>query len=108
MQIRYSRQRELIREILMSTKSHPTAEWIYEKAREQDPTLSLGTVYRNLKFLCEQGEAIALETADKCIHFDGNINNHRHFICNECGRVYDLSESEVEKPCELTNAKKNN
>ena len=101
MQVRSSKQRNLIRDILKSTCSHPTAEWIYEQARKQDPTISLGTVYRNLKFLCDTGEATALETADKKIHYDGCVNNHRHFICNKCATIYDLAPSEVEKPQEL-------
>lgn len=98
---RNSKQRNLICSILKETTSHPTAEWIYERARMQDPTISLGTVYRNLRFLCEKGEAIALETADKSIHYDGCTLNHRHFVCNKCGAVYDLQPAPVEKPNEL-------
>ena len=100
--MRNSKQRNLISEVLKSTCSHPTAEWIYERAREQDPTISLGTVYRNLHLLCEIGQAMALETADKKIHYDGCVNNHRHFICNSCGKIYDLAPAPVEKPLELT------
>ncbi len=101
MQLRRSKQRDLITEILKSTCSHPTAEWIYQQAREKDPTISLGTVYRNLKLLCDIGEAMALETADKKIHYDGCVKNHRHFICNNCGAVYDLEPTSVEQPSEL-------
>ena len=101
MQLRRSKQRDLITAVLKSTCSHPTAEWIYEQAREKDPTISLGTVYRNLKLLCDIGEAMALETADKKIHYDGCTKNHRHFICNSCGAVYDLQPTNVEQPKEL-------
>ena len=101
MHIRRSKQRDLISAVLKSTCSHPTAEWIYERAREKDATISLGTVYRNLKFLCDCGEAMALETADKKIHYDGCVNNHRHFICNDCGTIYDLAPTTVEEPEEL-------
>ena len=101
MQIRRSKQRDLISAVLKSTCSHPTAEWIYERAREKDATISLGTVCRNLKFLCDCGEAMALETADKKIHYDGCVNNHRHFICNDCGTIYDLAPTTVEEPEEL-------
>ena len=101
MQLRRSKQRDLICAVLKSTCSHPTAEWIYERAREKDPTISLGTVYRNLKILCDMGQAIALETADKRVHYDGCVNNHRHFICNKCGKIYDLQQMPVENPQEL-------
>ena len=51
----YSRQRETILKVLCSTTSHPTAAWIYERVREEIPKVSLGTVYRNLALLEEDG-----------------------------------------------------
>ena len=91
MQIRYSKQREIIYDLLKSTKSHPTAEWIYEKARERDASISLGTVYRNLKFLCETGRAVAINTSDSKVHYDACIDCHGHFVCDGCGKIYDFN-----------------
>ena len=54
--IRYSKQREAIRMYLLSTKSHPTAEAVYNNIKNEHPRISLGTVYRNLNLLVEQGE----------------------------------------------------
>mgnify|MGYP002774779458 CR=1 FL=1 len=94
MQQRYSKQREEIYSVLVNTKTHPTAEWIYEQVRAIDPSISLGTVYRNLGQLCEQGKAIIVETADKKTHYDGCVSEHGHYVCERCGRVFDL-----ESPC---------
>jgi len=44
----YSKRREVIMEVLSSTTTHPTVNWIYERARQKIPNISLGTVYRNL------------------------------------------------------------
>ena len=49
--LKYSRQREAVLVYLRSTKSHPTAEQVYQKIREEFPKISLGTVYRNLNLL---------------------------------------------------------
>ena len=49
--MRFSHKRELIKEILYSTNSHPSAEWVYNKVKKVMPAISLGTVYRNLKKL---------------------------------------------------------
>ena len=54
-QRRYSRQRELIYNCLMNTKEHPTAEMVYQWLLPENPNLSRGTVYRNLKLLSEDG-----------------------------------------------------
>ena len=97
--MRYSKQRELITEIIKGRKDHPTADMIYTSARELEPNISLGTVYRNLKILAEEGKIITLETEDKKIHYDGTVNGHTHFICKNCGKIFDL-ESRVTPPKE--------
>ena len=51
----YSKQREEIINILKESYSHPTAEEVYLLAKEKNPNISLGTVYRNLKLLTEEG-----------------------------------------------------
>ena len=59
---KYSRQREAVKEYLKGTDSHPTADEVYSAIRTIFPHISLGTVYRNLNLLVEQGEAIKLTT----------------------------------------------
>lgn len=86
-----TKQKKIILEILRSTKNHPTADWIYEQAKHLIPDLSLGTVYRNLNQLKENGEILELNYGSSYSRFDGNPLNHYHFHCLECGRVYDLN-----------------
>lgn len=88
--IKYSRQREAIKEFLAHTNEHPTADTVYTNIREIFPNVSLGTVYRNLNFLSEQGEILKISCGDGCDRFDGNPKPHNHFICMECGNVTDL------------------
>ena len=94
---RYSRQRELIYEALRQTEQHPTAEMIYQWLKPANPSLSLGTVYRNLNLLVELGEIQKLRCGDGADHFDGDTSPHHHFICRECGCIKDLPLSDSEK-----------
>ncbi|MCL1805038.1 MAG: transcriptional repressor [Clostridiales bacterium] len=87
---RMTKQKTAILEILRSVESHPTAEWIYQEARKKIPGLSLGTVYRNLNQLRDNGEISELEFGSHQSRFDGNRDNHYHFCCTECGKVYDI------------------
>lgn len=89
--IKYSKQREAIRTFLMSRKDHPTAEVVYENVREEFPNISLGTVYRNLTFLVDNGQAVKVPCNDGSVHFDGNVSPHYHFQCTDCGSVIDLN-----------------
>lgn len=101
--MRYSHQRELIERVIKGRKDHPTADMIYSTVRELEPTISLGTVYRNLKLLADENKIITLETTDKRIHYDGDTSNHSHFICSDCGKIIDLF-FEFTPPAFLENA----
>ena len=62
-QARYSKQRELIYNALLESAHHPTAEELYNLLKPTAPSLSLGTVYRNLNLLVEEGRAVRLPFA---------------------------------------------
>ena len=87
---RHSRQREVILNVLKGTRSHPTADWIYQEVRKSLPRISLGTVYRNLSILKDRGDIFELHYGDGQSRFDGNPENHYHFNCHHCGTVYDV------------------
>lgn len=93
---KYSRQREAIKEYLAHTKEHPTADTIYMNIRGTYPNISLGTVYRNLNLLAEQGEIMKLNCQDGSDRFDGNPKPHYHFLCNGCGKVLDIEMESIE------------
>ena len=87
---RRSRQRDVILDIVRGTDAHPTADWVYEHARERLPRISLGTVYRNLKGLSEDGLIRVYHWSGQPARFDGNIAKHDHLRCLRCGSVLDL------------------
>ncbi len=91
---RNTKQRNIIYEILSSTDSHPTADWIYERARKVIPNISLGTVYRNLNILKEEGKIIEI-TDSKQSRFDARTTPHYHFKCKICENIYDIEIEDV-------------
>ena len=78
--------------VLRATNSHPTVDWIYDEVRKEIPHISLGTVYRNLKLLRESGEVLEIDLSGTVSRFDSNPENHYHFRCEKCGRVFDVDE----------------
>lgn len=94
--IRNSRQRQAIRSYLESTKSHPTAEAVYANIQKTFPNISLGTIYRNLNFLVEHGDAMQIDCGDGILHFDGTTTPHNHFYCRMCRRLIDLDMASIE------------
>ena len=67
---------------------------IYDAVRSEIPNISLGTVYRNLGKLVEDGEIITVETDNRSIYYDGYAAPHTHFVCKKCGMIYDFEEEE--------------
>ena len=88
--MRYSRQREIIYNILLETNCHPTADWIFNKAKRLIPKISLGTVYRNLNQLADEGMIHVIQDGN-VIRYDGNVQDHDHLRCTECHTLYDVA-----------------
>ena len=87
---RKSRQRETILRLLKNTKSHPTADWVYDRVRKEIPNISLGTVYRNLRKLSQEGIIQKLSFGSSFDRYDADTSFHYHFACRNCGKVYDV------------------
>lgn len=88
--MRYSKQRETILEAVKSSYKHPTAEEVYELVKKDMPNISLGTVYRNLNTLSEQGKIKRIKIANGSDHFDCTLNNHHHAYCDTCHNLFDV------------------
>lgn len=101
---KYSRQRELIKNFLATRKDHPTADMVYRNVRQQNPNISLGTVYRNLTLLADSGEINRLNMGDGVDHFDADTSPHYHLLCTKCGRVVDLEMDSIESITDTASA----
>jgi Fur family peroxide stress response transcriptional regulator len=88
--VKYSRQRELVEQAVKASYNHPTAAEVYETLRSRIPNISLGTVYRNLSILSDNGRLLRLPMPDTGDRFDGNLAEHSHVVCETCGKVVDV------------------
>ena len=83
-------QRLAVAEILSKSDGHPHVESIYEQLRDNFPTMSLATVYRNVMVLRSLGEVLELGFPDDSNRYDGNKPYpHPHVICIECKKIID-------------------
>lgn len=85
-----SRKRQALLDELCSVTDHPSADMLYARLKSSFPELSLGTVYRNLSVLMENGEIVSVGNVDGQERYDGTVTPHTHFICTRCRRVLDL------------------
>jgi len=87
---RQSRKRDAILNLIRSSKNHPGAQWVYGFLKSEFPDLSLGTVYRNIKVLIEEGSLASIGVIHGEERFDGDLQPHAHAICTGCGMILDL------------------
>ncbi len=104
-----SKQRDRILELLLETKMHPAADWIYNELRNEFPNLSMGTVYRNLSILSQQKLIKKIGFGSTFDRYDANIHEHYHFICETCNIIDDIDipvdlsiQQELKKYCDHT------
>ena len=88
--LRSSRQRQRILTLLQETDLHPTADWLYARLKPEIPHLSLGTVYRNLTILTEQGLVKKIQSGSTYDRFEARVTQHYHLICTRCDSIRDL------------------
>lgn len=87
--MRISKKRDLILNIVRGTRNHPTADYVYEIARNELQNISLGTVYRNLGQLVDN-KSLKSINIDGTIHYDAFLDDHQHFQCKTCNDIYDI------------------
>jgi Fur family peroxide stress response transcriptional regulator len=101
--VRMTPQRYAILHFLMQAKSHPTADDIYKALEKQYPSMSVATVYNNLKVFIESGLVKEMTFGDASSRFDADLSEHYNAICDSCGIIVDFEHPPMDD-VELTAA----
>ena len=91
-----TRQRRIIHDYLLSTKSHPTAEEIYMNVKKNMPSIAVGTVYRNLSLMTDAGEVRRITVPEHPDRYDGDVSPHDHLLCMKCKKLFDIGSVGVD------------
>lgn len=93
--MRTTKQKSLILSIINNNYTHPSAVEIYDMCRSIIPTISLGTVYRNLNSLVDERLIKRIKMPDNIDRYDHVDKNHAHFICVRCSKIIDLDSKYI-------------
>ena len=94
--LKVTTQRLAICKFILSRKDHPTAEQIYQELRTEYPTISLGTIYKNLKLLKDLGLIQELGFKEGSVRYDPDMELHINMVCSKCGKISDYKAENVE------------
>ena len=92
--LKHTKQRELILTTFLEAKRHVTSEDLYQRVRDQHPTIGYTTVYRTMKLLAEAGLATERHFDDGITRYEIEQEHHDHLVCTQCGKIVEF-ESEV-------------
>jgi Fe2+ or Zn2+ uptake regulation protein len=88
-------QRTIIYEALVSMSGHPTPEQVYERVRQQIPSISLATVYKTINTFLETGIVHEASLHHGSIRLDSNLEPHHHMVCTKCKAIFDLEQEAI-------------
>lgn len=90
MERRNTIQKEYVLDAVNELKRHVSADDVYVYLEKKYPSISRGTVYRNLNILSEEGKIQKIKTSDGADIFDFTLSKHYHVKCIVCKKVSDV------------------
>jgi Fur family ferric uptake transcriptional regulator len=96
-------QRLAVITVISSTHDHLTPSAIYERVKQEYPTIGLVTIYRVLDVLTKIDLLCRVHAEDNCRSYlmRRPVGHHHHIICSDCGKVADFSDCNLDKLQEI-------
>jgi len=88
-------QRWVIYRVLAGRAQHPTPEATFQQVRKEIPSISLATIYKNIRTFLEAGLLREVSTPDQTMRLDANLEAHHHLVCARCGTILDLPQDSL-------------
>ncbi|MDP2271513.1 MAG: Fur family transcriptional regulator [Archangium sp.] len=97
--LKSTRQRSLIIDIFFEMHGHLSVEDVWSRVRQDDPRVSVATVYRTMKLLAESGLAHARNFGDGQTRYEPAVGreHHDHLICTRCGTIIEFENDQIER-----------
>ena len=93
--LKATQQRMVILDAITQSKTHPTAENIYDGVRISNPTLSLATIYSTLDTLVDKGLVKKVLVKDGVMRYDAHTDSHNHIYCTNTSEIIDFVDEEL-------------
>src|ERR1044071_3453638 len=88
--VKLTKQRQVVLQVVSETEEHPTASEVFEQARKLLPTISYAPVYNSLRYLKEAGLVLEITFGNGASRYDSETSRHDHALCTRCGKLVDF------------------
>ncbi|MBO0678285.1 transcriptional repressor [Mycolicibacterium sp. S2-37] len=97
-QVRATRQRAAITELLDELDDFRSAQELHDVLRQRGEGIGLTTVYRALQSMAEAGLVDTLRTdTGESVYRRCSDEHHHHLVCRACGATVEIQGGQVEK-----------
>ena len=94
--IAVTHQRQVLYEVMQGMEGHPSPEEVYARVKEQVPSISLATVYKNIHLFVESGVFRKMSLHHGSVRVEMNEAAHHHLVCSKCKTISDIGEQDLE------------
>lgn len=95
--LKITHQRIVILKTANSMDSHPSTEQIYDAIKQENPSLSLATVYKTLETFVQSGLLNKVSTRSGQMRYDPKLDSHGHIYCDNTKEIVDYYDEELDK-----------
>ena len=88
-------QRHVLYQVMQTMKGHPSPEEIYEQVRKHIPSISVATVYKNIRLFLESGILRELSWHHGSLRVEMNRHAHHHLVCTKCEAIADIEDADL-------------
>jgi Fur family transcriptional regulator, peroxide stress response regulator len=88
-------QRQVLYEVMQTMYGHPSLEEVYSRVRRRIPSISLATVYKNIRLFLDSGILREVSLHHGSLRVEMNSRPHHHLVCTQCKSISDIDESEL-------------
>ncbi|MCD6048904.1 MAG: transcriptional repressor [Verrucomicrobia bacterium] len=100
--LRQTPQRQLVYQVLVENRDHPTAEEVFIRTKQKTPDISMATVYNCLDALVKCSVVKQVNLDRGATRYCPNMMDHSHFHCEQCSGVFDI---DLTNPLEAAGAR---
>ncbi len=93
--LKITHSRIIVLKELLTSNDHPTAEAVHETIKANNPSVSLGSVYRVLEILVEAGLIRRVSVRSGSKRYDANLSPHGHIYCLKSDMIQDFYDNEL-------------
>jgi len=93
--LKSTHQRLVVYKALLEYRGHPSAEEIYDIVKAENPSISLGTIYKTLETFEANDLVLKVSTTGGKMKYDTRMDSHNHIYASNTDEIIDFVDEDL-------------